>query len=86
MSEVFIPRDQAARQVGCFEARMISIWRDKGHPLPKNYRAAIRVNGQVIPARDFRELHSSIVLRFQPMGETVEEGFVYTVEDGQPQP
>lgn len=73
----FLTRQEAAQRVGCFDAAAIAIWRRRKHPLPRGYRAAVRMGGKVFPARAGERLHADIIGRIQPMGEALEEGFCY---------
>lgn len=77
VEQVFITRAAAAQRIGCYEARQIAIWKRKGHPLPKGFKPAIRVDGVVYPARSGETLHADIVNRVQVLGGTVEDGFCY---------
>lgn len=68
-------------QFGFIDAGQLPKWRRRKWPLPEGWRAAIRIEstGEIHTVKYGEKLHSEIVRRVHPVGESYTEGFVYKV-------
>lgn len=73
----FVTRNEAAMRFGLIDASQLAKWKRRNWPLPKGFKPAMRVAGEVYPAKHGERLHSDIAVRIGQLGGDYDDGYIY---------